>query len=225
MLYRIALALTLSLTVACGGESTTTMATDSGGGSSGATDPGTGTGTPTSTTGGATTSEGATDTSEQPTGGSGGATEGGTGGTTEGANTGTTDPSGSGTGGQGSAIACENWYDALRDSYAPICECEVQEGNYRTVEECQNALAPSSDCTCAIFADAPETVELLKCYQKAAEDRETCLGGLVMCLLPDVLQGCIDGELAALVMCGAPSDEICMDLQAMCGGEVPPICE
>lgn len=224
MMTRINLALTISLIVACGGESTTTMTTDSAGGSTSATDPGTGSGGPTTS---GTSTTGTTDTTggEVPTGGSGGGTEGATGGTTEGAATATTgDPSGSGTGGQGSAIACESWYDALYDSYAPTCECEVMDGNYPTVEACQAALAPASDCACSIFAEAPETVELLKCYEKAAADREQCLGGIAQCLLDDLFKGCLDAELVALASCGAPSDEICMDLQAMCGGEVPPIC-
>ncbi len=219
MKTRTSLALALSLTVACGGGGSTTTTTDSGGGASTTTDPATETGAPTTTTTMATTS-----TTELPTGGSGGGTDGATGSTSGDAGTSTGDISGSGTGGQGSAIACASWYDALYDSYAPICECEVEEGNYQTVEACQNAIAPSSDCTCMIFADAPETVELLKCYEKAAEDREECLAGIGQCLLGDLLQGCLDAELAALSACGAPSDEICMDLQQMCGGEVPPIC-
>ena len=78
---------------------------------------------------------------------------------------------------------------------------------------------------CTIFADAPETVELLECYQKVAEDHETCLGRIAQCLLGDLLKGCLDAELAALLTCGAPSNEVCMDLQQMCGGNVPPICE
>jgi hypothetical protein len=43
-------------------------------------------------------------------------------------------------------------------------------------------------------------------------------------LLGDLLQGCLDAELVALAACGAPSDEICMDLQRKCGGEAPPVC-
>ena len=222
MTIRTSLAFALSLTVGCGDGGSTTTTTDSGSGSSSTTAPGTETGAPTTTTSGTT---GTADTTELPTGGSGGGTDGASGGTTEGVGTSTGDISGSGTGGQGSAIACENWYDALYDSYRPTCECEVEDGNYRTVEACQAALAPPSDCACTIFADAPETVALLKCYQKVAEDRETCLGGIAQCLLGDLLQGCLDAELAALLTCGAPSNEVCTDLQQMCGGEVPPICK
>lgn len=212
MMIRTSFALALSLTVACGGDSTGTTTTD-GGASTGASDTGTDTGaTPT------------TGTSELPTGGSGGGTEGASGSASEGGSTSTGDPSGSGTGGQGSGAACVSWYDALYESYRPACECEVQKGNFETVEACQAELAPPSDCACTIFAGAPETVALLECYQKAAEDKTMCLEGLNLCLPGDLLQGCLDDELAAQLKCGAPSDDICIDLQQMCGGEVPPVC-
>lgn len=222
MAARPGLALTLALALACGGESTSTMTdsstggTDGTGGSTGTTETSAGTGETPTTSGTAT----------DPTGGTGGGTDSASGGDPTGDTTGsgTTEMSG-GSGGQGSGMACLAWYAAIEESYGPICECEVQQGNFESVEACMAALAPPADCACDLFARSPETAELLNCYEEAAKEKAECLGGLGnLCLGNMPIDLCVNDELEALIECGAPPDELCQDLEAMCGDAVPPIC-
>lgn len=222
MSARSTFALVLSLMFACGGEPTTTMTDGGTGGSTGTTDAGTGTGgAPTTSAAGTTTGD---------TGGTGGGTESASGSDSAGTSTGdgtgesTTDPSGGGTGGSGSGMACVKWYGAIADSYGPICECEVQKGTYDSVEECVMQLAPPADCACSLFAESPETAELLLCYEKAAKAKTKCLEQLDLCIDNVPLDLCVKDELDALIACGAPPPELCESLKNMCGEAVPAIC-
>ena len=214
---RLRASLVLALLLACNNDTMTT-ATDGGtgtGGSAGST----GDTTPTSSasTSGATGSGGTDGGSESASGGqttTTGLTDGGSASTTE----------GGGTGGSGSGMACVKWYTAIYDSFTAQCECEVKQGNYRTVEQCLMDLAPPSDCACSIFAQDPQTVQLLNCYEKAAQDKTTCLDGADLCIDTLPLDTCNAAETAALLQCGAPSPGLCMSLKSMCDGLVPPIC-
>lgn len=220
---RISLALLLTV-VACGGEPTTTMTGATGGSTGGGS------------TGGTTVGDSTGDlvtTGTGDTGGTGGGTESASGSdssepTSAGVTTEqTTDmptTEGGGTGGQGSGMACAKWYGAIADSYGPICECEVQKGTYETVDECMTALAPPADCACSIFAESPETAEILKCYEKAAQAKTDCLGDLDLCLDNVPLDPCLLQEVDALLKCGMPPADVCEQLKTMCGEAVPPIC-
>lgn len=190
----------LTLVLACGGG-----------------DGGTGMGTGTGATNGSGTEAGSTlggassTTVEQPTGGSGGASEGASGSTG-----GSLDPSGSGTGGEGSGAACVAWYGSIYDSYGPICACQVQMGVFPDEQACVDALAPPSDCACMIFAQAPETADLLHCYESAAKDRADCVGAIDVCPLDVALAACDAVQAEALAACGTPPMEVCTALKMDC---------
>lgn len=219
MSARITFALVLTL-AACGGEPTTTMTDGGTGGSTGTTDAATGTGTGTGDTPTSTSS------TSGDTGGTGGGTESASGTDTTGAvgSTGEMLTEGGGSGGQGSGMACVKWYGAIAESYGPICECEVQKGTFETVEECLMTLAPPADCACSLFAESPETADLLLCYEKAAKAKTKCLENLNLCIGNVPLDLCIKEELDAYLECGTPSAELCQNLKNMCGEAVPAIC-
>lgn len=212
------LASVLALLLACNTDQSTTLTDGATGGTTG-------------TSSGSGESSGAATAPTSGTGGNSG-TDGGSASASGGATTGeggTSEPTtasteGSGGGGSGSGMACVKWYAAIYDSLRPQCECEVKKGGYDSVEECQMALAPPSDCACMVFAQDPQAVEQLHCYEMAAQDKSACLDGVDLCIDTLPLDACTLQEAAALAQCGPPSPSLCMSLKSMCDDMVPPIC-
>lgn len=129
---------------------------------------------------------------------------------------GSTENTASSTGTEPHETACVSWYDAHKDAYQHLCECDVSQGIYPSLAECLADAVGDPDCPCQLIDAAPETSAVLDCNTKAEAGLAACLKPLGLCPEDSDRQACFEAWLQAVTTCGEAPQPLCDSLYATC---------